>query len=265
MKKIFTLNLLKSAIAVCIIALSTQAFAVKTPGLLTFSVTTQGFTCGPCETGNEAGHVIAIWIENSSNAFVKTKLKYAVNQISDLTLWNLKSGGNTTDATTGATLYDNGARSITWNGTDVSGTLVDDGNYTLWVEIAWDSDGLSTSSISIPFVKGTSVDSKTPTATTYFTSMTLTWTPSTVGINDNNMNVSIFPNPTTDKLNLELGDNKADTKIQLINAIGVEVYAESFTQLSGIKSIDLNKFAEGVYFVKVQRNNQNFNYKLVVN
>ena len=65
---------------------------------LTVSVTTS--TTG----GNYSPkHVVAIWVENSAGTFVKTLTVYAEARKYDLTNWNSISGGNVTDATTGAT------------------------------------------------------------------------------------------------------------------------------------------------------------------
>lgn len=269
MRKNSTLNYLKTGfIALCLV-LSANSFA-QTAGTLNFTVTTGGSDCIPCTDNAESasGHVLAIWIENSSNVYVKTLLRYA-NLLDkngrdyDLASWMTSSSGDTVDAITGVTKFVQEAENASWDGKNVSGTLVADGSYTLWVEMAWDSEG-GVITTSVPFTKGSSAVNLTPTATANFTNMSLTWTPSTVGINENNTNLSVYPNPASDLLTVELGNQSADTKVQLVNAMGIEVFSENFSAVSGNLPINLNSIAKGVYFVKIQRNNHNYNVKLVV-
>ena len=39
------------------------------------------------------------------------------------------------DATTGPTLQNHGTRTFTWNATNVSGALVPDGDYKIWIQM----------------------------------------------------------------------------------------------------------------------------------
>jgi hypothetical protein len=99
-----------------------------------FSVTTTSYN------GQYAPrHVLAIWIEDSSGKFVKTLLVNAAARKSYLTSWISNSSGNTTDATTGATLNSHSTHTATWNGTNKSGTAVATGTYKLCVEYTEDN------------------------------------------------------------------------------------------------------------------------------
>jgi hypothetical protein len=172
MKKISgILTLVLISISLLII-ISPTAFS-QTTGTLTFSMVTTA------SGGYSPKHLVAIWIENSSGTFIKTKVKYASTSNYDhLGNWTGKSSQNTVDATTGATLTSHGTVSLNWNGTNVAGTQVPDGTYNIWVEMAWASSlttGKTTTSFA--FTKGTSAVHLTPASTTNFSSITIDWVP----------------------------------------------------------------------------------------
>ena len=78
--------------------------------------------------------VLAIWLEDSATGnFIKTKMRYGVARVQYLNTWITKSGQNVVDAITGATTAI-GTYSIIWNGTNVSGTVVPDGKYKVWIQ-----------------------------------------------------------------------------------------------------------------------------------
>jgi len=107
---------------------------ITTNSSKSFSVTTTSYN------GHYAPrHVLAIWIEDSSGNFVKTLLVNAAARKSYLTNWLSNSSGNVTDATTGATLNSHSTHSVTWNGTNKSGTAVATGTYKLCVEYTEDN------------------------------------------------------------------------------------------------------------------------------
>jgi hypothetical protein len=130
-----------------------------------------------------ADHFIAIWLENSTTAFVKTKLKLADSHgtNSHLLVWKAKSASNVVDATTGASLTSYAPINIIWNGTDIIGSipynLVPDGTYTVWVEFTWNHNASGTATTSLSFTKGPAIVSQTQTANTNFSGVSLTWTP----------------------------------------------------------------------------------------
>ena len=145
----------------------------QTSGTLIYSMNTTS------TSGYSPKHLVAIWIENSSGTFIKTKMKYSSSSNYDhLATWTGKSAKNLVDAVSGATLTSHGKLTFTWDGTDVSGSQVADGTYYVWVEMAWASS-LTTGKIvtSFPFTKGTSTDHRAPADMTNFTAITLDWTP----------------------------------------------------------------------------------------
>lgn len=145
--------------------------SVKTSGKLSVSVTASAY-----KGKYTPRHVMAVWVESTSGTFVKTLVAKAAERREYLTNWlKATSSGNTTDALTGATLNSYSAMSCSWDGTNVSGSVVGDGAYNLRVEYTEDN---STGKIaSFPFTKGATVDVQTPAAASGVTVGELTWTP----------------------------------------------------------------------------------------
>jgi len=148
---------------------SSGTVPANTTGLIVSAVTS---TAG----GNYAPrNVVAIWVENSSGTFVKSLTVYAAARRSDLTKWTTASGGNTTDATTGATQSNFGTVYGTWNGTNTSGAVVPDGTYKVCMELT-DKNGTGNFS-SFSFTKGSTTSTLTPVNTSSFSSVTIKWMP----------------------------------------------------------------------------------------
>ena len=163
-------------IALTVLLLITKTGISQTPGTLTFTVT-------PTSHSGSYGldHFVAIWIENSSNVFVKTKLKRADTHgtTSHLLVWKASSASNVVDAVTGASLTSYTTPStISWNATNVAGTVVPDGVYNVRVEFTWQHGTTSTSNTTISFTKGAASVHLTPANQTEYTNMVLDWIPS---------------------------------------------------------------------------------------
>src|SRR5512140_1788246 len=94
-------------------------------------------SCVPVMGDRSHSHAVAIWIENSSGQFVKTLTRIGNVFYTELTTWMNKSGGNTTDALTSATIavYDT-MISGTWNLADLSGNQVQNCDYWYCIEMA---------------------------------------------------------------------------------------------------------------------------------
>ena len=226
----------------------------QTAGTFSFSVTPLA------HSGNwGAKHVLAIWIQNSSDNFIRTEFRYWGNGTNDhLPNWKANSNQNTTDATTGATLSSYSTKTFTWDGTDLSGSLVPDGDYKVTIEECW-SHGSSKVTTSFTFTKNGSESHLTPADDANFTNVALDWVPSTTGIIsiENSNEFSVFPNPAHDKINIDFHANTEAGNIYIVNILGQEVYSERENQTySGVKSIDLTPFEKGIYFVKVEMNSK---------
>jgi len=149
---------------------TTPPAPANTAGTLTISTLTST-TGGSYSPKN----IVAIWIENSSGAFVKSLLVYAATRMNDLTNWVSNSSKNVVNATTGATQSSYGTRTCTWNGTNVAGTVVTDGTYKVCMELT-DKNGTGNFS-TFTFTKGTTAISLTPTNAPSFSNISIVWTP----------------------------------------------------------------------------------------
>ena len=63
-------------------------------------------------------------------------------------------------------------------------------------------------------------------------------------------NVSVYPNPANDVLNIELGDNQSD--VVIYNSLGQVV--RRYENVSGDMQINVEDLNAGMYFVKVGDN-----------
>lgn len=239
----------------------------QTDGTLTFSFN-QPTPTNP--TGSK--NVIAVWIENGSGTFIKTKMKYTNSETEHIPTWTTKSAQNVTDATTGSTRTSTtsptafGTKSITWNGKNVGGTTVADGIYKVWIESAWQNSAPANQHnaiISFSFTKGATSVHLTPTGDTYFNTITLDWVPATTSIEIESEIPALvaYPNPTSGILNI---DYYKATNIQIINILGSVVYNEKTDNLSGDKTIDMRNFSEGIYFINVMNGNKSTKYKVIL-
>lgn len=244
--------------------ISVNKTSAQTAGTLTFSVTTTS-------PGGQFApkHIIAIWIESSAGTFIKTKVKYGNNYLQYLNVWKTKSTSNVTDATTGATKTTHGTKTFSWNGTNVSGTLVADGTYKVWLQMAdADANGPTT---SISFTKGATADHQTASSGN-FTNMILDWTPVTTGIVESisgDLSVKCFPNPFTTETTIDYTlENSAKVFIDVYDLQGNLVKSlvndvESYGKNS-VKWTASSEIASGVYYISVKAGNFNIVKKVLL-
>lgn len=218
---------------------SINIHAQSTEGTLTVSTTT-GST-----GGNYAPkHIVAIWVETESGDFVKTILAYADKRITHLNTWEAtttKAGStfNKVDAISGATQSSHGKRTGTWNGTNVSGTLVADGNYVLWMEL---TDKNATGNFSsFTFAKGSQPISLTPSNKPSFSTITIDWVPKTTEVSENpKSGFIVFPNPTIGLLTIQ-GNSLEYVELYTLNGVLVHYGKEA--------SLDISKQPTGLYLL----------------
>lgn len=271
MKKI----LLKLVVIALLLCLSTPVFA-QTAGNLTFTFTTPKHTSG--NYASDGRFALAVWIEScttcgsgttvGTSSFVRTKIRNWGGNTSDhLPAWVSKSGSSTTNATTGATLSNFGAKNITWDGKNAAQTaLLPDGNYRVCIQETWGHGG-GTATRYFPFTKGASLDSQTPTADTNFTAISLIWAPSLATTNfSTNPEAVIYPNPTSGVFTIDFKNEVNNIKV--INLLGAVIIDEKVDVENGVttKKIDLSNFSNGIYIVNVSNNTgASSNHKVVVN
>ena len=253
------------------------AVYAQTNGTLTFTFTQLAHSPGYSGTKN----VLAVWIQDNSGAFVKTKRRNVGNSTKDhLPAWAVNAGGsasnalgtacNVTDATTGATLTSYTTRTITWDGKNVSGSFngstVADGVYRVAVQETWNHGTSGTTIRYYTFTKGPNPDHQTPANDADFTNIILDWVPGTAAIAEveETLNgVEIFPNPNNDGL-IHVKYEKAKY-IKLINLLGDVLLTETIENGSGIKTLDLNQFSNGIYFIAVTYNDKAIRQKVILN
>jgi hypothetical protein len=264
--------LLKSA-AAFLLLLATDSVYAQTPGNLSFTFTTTSHS-GYQGTRN----VMAVWIQDNAGAFVKTKLRYAGGNTADhLPTWAVNSGGsssnclsgscNIVSATTGSTLPGATTKTITWDGTNTAGTLLPNGVYKVTIQQTWDHGSSGTTTRSFTFTKGATADNQSPTADANFTTMSLSWTPTSgAGIEENQnelAGVNVYPNPSSNGI-FNVDYLKANN-IKVINLQGVVISNEDLDVESGTKSVNLSEMSNGVYFIQVTDGVKSTKIKVTLN
>ncbi len=89
------------------------------------------------------------------------------------------------------------------------------------------------------------------------------------GITENEIvsNISIFPNPAENNVKINFTVNTLqNVKLSVIDIIGNSIYHESLNKFIGTydKSLDLSKFAKGLYLINIKTDNGSYNQKLLI-
>ena len=236
------MNLKSLFLSTVLSLLFTGLLFAQTAGELTVTVTTSS-----AGGGYSPRNVVAIWIEDDAGNFVKTLLAYAQNRKTHLNTWQATttaagSSYNVVDAITGPTKSSHAERTCYWNATNVTGIVVPDGNYTVWMEL---TDKNSTGNFSsFSFTKGEEIETLTPANVPSFGSITINWVPTSTDIHlqTNNKLFYIFPNPTSGEFAISGNDIN---KVEISDSFGKLIYSGSSQNLS------ITNNPAGVYFVKV--------------
>jgi hypothetical protein len=80
-------------------------------------------------------------------------------------------------------------------------------------------------------------------------------------------NVLVYPNPSTGVVHVAVsGFEGRKTELRVLNVIGTVVYRESITELDNrfTRTLDLSRFASGLYYVKIDADNNSVMRKLVI-
>ena len=86
---------------------------------------------------------------------------------------------------------------------------------------------------------------------------------SLLSLEDDNLNVKIYPNPTNGNITIESKENI--NSIILFNTYGNQLYSvDNNLNTTNKINVDLSKFAKGVYFVKLNINNRIINERIIV-
>lgn len=247
--------------------------SVPTPGTLTFTVKsiTNNSTYSP-------KNVFAIWIKDSAGNFVKSIKVMAATRKQHLVKWKASSGGNTVDATTGSTLSNHQTHTVTWNCTDVNGSIVPDGRYTICVEYTSTnsaSNGNQGPFVTVDFHKTTSAEHVAPANATYYQNIVADWVPAPAGVNTPEQAskiMQVYPNPFSGLVHFNLNtpvisqvelsiytlDNrKVSTVCHDIIGMGDHLFEWNGTDENG------EQLTSGIYLAELKLNGRTYIYKII--
>lgn len=243
-----------------VVSIFLQGQAVRTAGEVTLSFRTV------TDNGNYAPkHVLAVWVEDE-NGFVKSRLVRANNRKQYLYTWIAASSYNETDAVTGATISSHQAHTVVWDCTDLEGTEVPDGIYTIHIEFT--ERHAQGPLYSIEFEKGIEEQHITPFDASNFKDIQLDFYPEITGVELQNIEteLSVFPNPgnglfTIDRLPAEV------EQISIVNNTGktIQTWYQDEIMNPGSLQIDLSNEKNGVYLLKIHIKGQSISRKLIKN
>ncbi|QCR23794.1 T9SS type A sorting domain-containing protein [Pontibacter sp. SGAir0037] len=81
---------------------------------------------------------------------------------------------------------------------------------------------------------------------------------SALAVEQEEQDISVYPNPSTGIFTVSLANTDAKTaELRIMNVIGNEIYREKLVRNDAqfSKTIDLNSFAKGLYYVKLEADN----------
>ncbi|RTQ49757.1 T9SS type A sorting domain-containing protein [Hymenobacter gummosus] len=80
-------------------------------------------------------------------------------------------------------------------------------------------------------------------------------------------NIVVYPNPSSGVVHISVtGFEGRKTELRVLNVIGTVVYRETITELDNrfTRTLDLSRFASGLYYVKIDADNNSVMRKLVI-
>lgn len=229
------------------------AINAQTQGVLSVSVTTAATNMGYYSPSN----VEAIWIEDSSNKFIKTLLVNGNIRHIWLDLWIESSAQNKVDAKTGATRSSHGTLTCTWNGKDANGNIVPDGSYKLRMQLT--DDDFSGLNASFNFNKSTTTETLTPAdVLPSFKAVSIKWQPANTALTTTSVNspFKLYPNPAKSDFYV----NGFDFKSITIYSLSGDLILKSQKQ-----NININNLENGVYWAIIQSSDGTYSTKFIKN
>lgn len=96
--------------------------------------------------------------------------------------------------------------------------------------------------------------------------ITLTVTPSTLSLNDENkLNATVYPNPANDELLIQLLDGIPNDLTIFLYDLQGKIIQKNKIVSNGHPKVDISKVKNGVYFIKMETNEKSLIKKLIVN
>lgn len=80
----------------------------------------------------------------------------------------------------------------------------------------------------------------------------------------NNKNVSIYPNPVKDNLNINIKDFSGEVLVKIIDSNGREVYNKNINTFNISNALDLSAFSSGIYVLKLSGEGLNYSEKIIL-
>lgn len=80
----------------------------------------------------------------------------------------------------------------------------------------------------------------------------------------NNKNVSIYPNPVKDNLNINIKDFSGEVSIKIIDINGREVFNKNINNFNTSNVLDLSAFSSGIYVLKLSGEGLNYSEKIIL-
>lgn len=127
---------------------------------------------------------------------------------------------------------------------------------TDWTQITVDIEGFSENtqcdSLAVIFIS-TSLENPKTESTLYVDDITFEFGGSSVGSAEK-IEFSVYPNPTTDYLNIIPANQSETYDLQVVDQTGKVV--KTMSSLSGNTQVDVNELSAGYYFVKIMQGGQ---------
>ena len=79
-----------------------------------------------------------------------------------------------------------------------------------------------------------------------------------VGINDTKSEFSIYPNPTSKELNIQIESNLLGSQFKILNTLGQELKQGELT--SSLSSIDVSELSKGYYVLRIEEGNHSYKF-----
>jgi hypothetical protein len=80
----------------------------------------------------------------------------------------------------------------------------------------------------------------------------------------NNKNVSIYPNPVKDNLNINIKDFSDEVSVKIIDINGREVFNKNINNFNTSNTLDLSSFSSGIYVLKLSGEGLNYTEKIII-
>jgi hypothetical protein len=81
----------------------------------------------------------------------------------------------------------------------------------------------------------------------------------------NKKGVSIYPNPSNGKFNININQYSGKVNIQVADLNGREVYASKNESFNSEKALDLQMLESGIYVVRISGEDLNYSQKIIKN